>query len=65
MYSLGMDIGYSSVKFTLLNNEDEIIYNKYELHGGYVREQVEAILKDLSDRFDVNKNTKKESTAAL
>jgi len=49
MYSIGIDIGYSSIKTTLINFKTEIKYNKYELHNGKINKtllkQITEILK--------------------
>ncbi len=47
MYSVGIDIGYSSVKVTLLNGRHEIKYNKYLLHKGRVKETLINTIEDL------------------
>jgi activator of 2-hydroxyglutaryl-CoA dehydratase len=40
MYSLGIDIGYSSVKVALIDGEDQIRYARYVLHQGRVKESL-------------------------
>ncbi len=47
MYSVGIDIGYSSIKVTLMNGEHEIKYNRYLLHKGRVKENLISTIEDL------------------
>ncbi|MCG8499330.1 MAG: acyl-CoA dehydratase activase [Firmicutes bacterium] len=47
VYSIGIDIGYSSVKAVLVNGEQEIKYAKYVLHKGKVKETLKDIIGDL------------------
>lgn len=52
MYSLGMDIGYSSIKISLMNKDQEIIYNKYLLHKGRVKEAIKESIGELLAEYD-------------
>lgn len=54
MFSLGIDIGYSSIKFAVIDDENEIIYSKYKLHHGYVKNSLKELLKDSQDHFNLN-----------
>lgn len=47
MYSVGIDIGYSSVKVTLINDAHEIKYNKYLLHKGRAKETLKSTIENL------------------
>jgi len=55
MYSLGIDIGYSSIKLILMNDKNEIVYNKYKLHKGHVKKEIKELIKDLLCSYDINK----------
>jgi len=46
MLSIGIDIGYSSVKVSLLDG-DRIIFNRYRLHHGKVKNVLAACLKKI------------------
>ncbi len=50
IYSLGIDVGSTTVKTVILDN-DEIIYTKYERHFSKVRETVIDQLKLISEQF--------------
>lgn len=52
MYSLGVDIGYSSVKIALVNRDTEIKYVKYSLHKGKVKETLINSIEELLKDFD-------------
>ncbi len=47
MYSVGIDIGYSSIKATIINGEQEIKYNKYLMHKGRVKETLINIIEEV------------------
>lgn len=47
MFSLGMDLGASSIKFAVINENKELIYEKYVLHQGRIRETVSTLLDEL------------------
>lgn len=51
MYSVGIDIGYSSIKVTLMNGECESKYNKYLLHKGRVKETLKNVIEDLLAKY--------------
>lgn len=47
MHSIGIDIGYSSIKVALMNGEHNIKYNKYLLHKGRVKETLKSTIEEL------------------
>lgn len=50
-YSLGIDIGYSSVKIALTGNNEDIVYTDYVLHKGKTRETLKRVLEDLFKKY--------------
>lgn len=54
VYSLGIDVGSTTVKTVILDGED-IIYNKYERHFSKVRETVAEQLKIIRDMYKGDK----------
>ena len=54
IYSLGIDVGSTTVK-TVILDEDKIIYNKYERHYSKVRETVAEQLKIIRDMYKGDK----------
>ena len=48
MYSLGIDIGYASVKVVLVDGEGEVRYQRYQLHKGNAKGLVRRFMADLS-----------------
>ncbi len=53
-YSLGIDVGYSSIKVVLINNLDEIEYDNYVLHKSKIKKTLESILLDISGKFKLS-----------
>ena len=54
MYSLGIDIGYSSIKLALINSHKEIVYNTYILHKGRMKETLRRCINELVVQQNVN-----------
>ncbi|MBQ8562797.1 MAG: 2-hydroxyacyl-CoA dehydratase, partial [Firmicutes bacterium] len=46
---LGIDVGSTTVKLVMLNEQDEIIYQRYERHMSSVFDKVQELLKDLME----------------
>ena len=51
MYSIGIDIGYSSVKVILTDEENAIKFSRYELHKGHIKNTLKSILEELIKSF--------------
>ena len=47
MYSLGLDIGYSSVKLVLSEEKGKVIFSRYGLHGGHIKQTVGTLMEEL------------------
>jgi len=52
MYSLGIDIGYSAIKITLVSNDFKIKYSKYSMHKGRFKEALINVIKELLQNFN-------------
>jgi predicted CoA-substrate-specific enzyme activase len=52
VYSIGIDIGYSSIKIIVINQDNEIDYSKYILHKGRVKEVLESAIEDLMKDYN-------------
>ncbi|MEG0829195.1 MAG: acyl-CoA dehydratase activase-related protein [Anaerovoracaceae bacterium] len=48
---LGIDVGSTTVKLVLLNEENKIIYSRYERHMSNVFEAVVNLLKDMENEY--------------
>lgn len=48
-YSLGIDIGSTTVKIVILNNENEILFSAYERHFANIQETLAALIKEAAD----------------
>ncbi|QSZ68430.1 CoA activase [Methanofollis aquaemaris] len=57
VYSLGIDIGYSSVKIALLNDSNAIVYTDYILHKGKIKETLKKILKKIPRKYNLDNIT--------
>lgn len=47
MYSVGIDIGSTTIKAVVLNDEDQIIYKSYERHFSRISEKLSQVLTEL------------------
>ncbi|MCC5909368.1 MAG: CoA activase [Clostridiaceae bacterium] len=54
MYSLGIDIGYASIKFVLLNKNLEVIDQVYILHKGRIKEETDQYINRLIRKYGGN-----------
>ena len=48
-YKLGIDVGSTTLKAVVLNDQDEIVYKSYERHKSKVREMSVSKLKELHE----------------
>lgn len=53
---LGIDVGSTTVKVVLLNDDDSIRYKRYERHMSNVFEKVSELLDDLCSEYDGDAN---------
>jgi activator of 2-hydroxyglutaryl-CoA dehydratase len=51
MYSLGIDIGYSSIKLSVVDKDNRIISNAYILHKGMIKNVLIKSLKELAEKY--------------
>ncbi len=51
-YSMGIDIGYSSVKVALIDDKDETVFTRYSLHNGQARTILTGMMNELIREFD-------------
>lgn len=47
MHSLGLDIGYSSSKIVLIDDKNKVVYDKYLLHKGNIKESLKTIFEEI------------------
>lgn len=55
MYSLGIDIGYSSVKTALVDEKGSVGHVKYTLHKGDVKGAILGHINEIADKYDLSK----------
>ena len=52
MLSIGIDIGYTSVKIVVINEKRKEVLNKYKIHKGDIRKSLNELLNDVLAKFD-------------
>ncbi len=50
-YTLGIDIGSTTIKIAILNKENEILFSDYKRHYANIRETLYSLLSDAKDRL--------------
>jgi predicted CoA-substrate-specific enzyme activase len=54
-YKIGLDIGSTTVKLAVLNNEGELIYSKYKRHFSDIKSTIIDLIKDCYEKLgDIN-----------
>lgn len=51
IYSLGIDVGSTTVKTVIINNDKDIIYSEYQRHFSKVKETVREQLEIIAEKF--------------
>lgn len=51
-YSLGIDIGYSTVKATIIDNKNKLAFEQYQQHKGQIKETLDYILSKIDKGFN-------------
>jgi predicted CoA-substrate-specific enzyme activase len=51
LYSLGIDVGYSSIKFVLINSDFQVLEHSYILHKGRSKEEIEQYMNVLIEKY--------------
>ena len=51
IYSLGIDVGSTTVKTVIINNNKDIIYSEYQRHFSKVKEAVKEQLEIIAEKF--------------
>ena len=54
MYSLGLDIGSTSLKAVIIDNDRKVVFSKYAIHRGKILKELEKVLEEISDRYGPN-----------
>lgn len=54
MNSLGIDIGYSSIKFVLVDEDFKVIENAYILHKGQIRKELGQYINKITSKYGHN-----------
>jgi predicted CoA-substrate-specific enzyme activase len=55
MLRVGLDVGSTTLKCIVINEEDQITYRKYERHFSHIAIKVAEMLQDISDAFPSEK----------
>ena len=57
MYSLGIDIGYISIKIALIDNNNILVYHKYLLHRGDIINTLRKAIEDMLKTYTTKEIT--------
>ncbi|WP_347490505.1 acyl-CoA dehydratase activase [Desulfoscipio sp. XC116] len=52
MYSVGIDVGYSSVKVMLTDENNDICFSRYQMHKGRMKDTLKSVLHEMCGSFD-------------
>ncbi len=55
---IGLDVGSTTLKCVVLDDGNNIIFNKYERHFSQITEKASALLKEIGERFPEEKDIK-------
>ena len=61
---LGIDIGSTTIKCVVLDDNNNIIHNSYERHYTMITEKAQEVLKGLIDKFNIKLKANTELTQA-
>ena len=64
MYSLGMDIGYASVKLMLIDENRTVCLGRYQLHKGDVKGALRRLVQEMGRTHDLSKITRGAATGS-
>lgn len=53
MYSVGIDMGYSSVKVILTDENNKTCFSRYQMHKGKMKDTLKNILDEMCGLFDI------------
>ena len=48
-----MDIGSTTIKCVVLDDNDRIIHSSYERHLAMIRQKTEEVMRGIIDKFDI------------
>lgn len=51
IYHMGLDIGSTTVKLVIINNNGKIIYNRYERHFSDIKKTIIRLIKSAYENF--------------
>lgn len=52
MYKIGIDVGSTTIKAVVLNEENSIMYKTYRRHYSKIAESLEQVIKDMVVLFE-------------
>lgn len=52
MFSIGIDIGYSAIKLSIVNSNGKAIYHKFKLHKGKIKEYLIEIIEEVLKEYN-------------
>lgn len=64
-YSFGIDIGYFAVKVVIINDDNNVVFTKYQPHKGQIKKTLELILIEIDEKFKISEITHGAITGSL
>ncbi|QAS61147.1 2-hydroxyacyl-CoA dehydratase [Clostridium septicum] len=52
LFHMGIDVGSTTVKVVILNNNNDIVYNVYQRHYSDIKNTIVRVLKEIYEQFD-------------
>ena len=49
MYTVGLDVGSTTIKAVVLDEENNIVYKSYQRHRALIKEKASMMLREVSD----------------
>lgn len=64
-YNAGIDVGSSSIKVAILDNENNLVFEQYQLHKGHIKNTLEAIFMQINKKINISTITHGAITGSL
>ena len=55
MYTVGLDVGSTTIKAVVLDEENNIVYKSYQRHRALIKEKASMMLREVSDFLPIDK----------
>ena len=65
MYTVGLDVGSTTIKAVVLDEENNIVYKSYQRHRALIKEKASMMLREVCDSFCAGGNCDADSGRKL